>query len=30
MDITDYMWIKLIVLCVAAFVYNFWKAFTGR
>lgn len=30
MEITDYMWIKLIVLGVAAFVYEFWRAFTGR
>jgi hypothetical protein len=30
MEITDFMLWKLIGLCVAAFVYNFLRALTGR
>ena len=30
MDFTDFMVIKFIVLCVAVFVYEFWRGFTGR
>jgi hypothetical protein len=30
MDFTDYMWGKLIVLCIVAFIINFWIGFTDR
>ena len=29
-EFTDWLWFKFIALCVAAFVWNFWMAFTGR
>lgn len=29
-DFSDYLLIKAVVLVVAAFVWNFWCAFTGR
>jgi hypothetical protein len=30
MEFTEWMWLKLILFAVAAFIWNFWKAFTGR
>ncbi len=30
MEITDYMFWKLIIGAAIAFCYCFWKAFTGR
>ena len=30
MEFIDYVLIKALVLIVAAFVWNFWCAFTGR
>jgi len=30
MEFTDWMWLKLIGLCVAAFLWNFFMGFTGR
>lgn len=30
MEFSDYLIIKAVVLVVAAFVWNFWRAFTGR
>ncbi len=30
MEFTDWLWIKFIVFCVAAIVWNFWMGFTGR
>lgn len=30
MEITDFMWIKVIVGAVVAFCYCFWRGFTGR
>jgi len=30
MEITDYLIWKGIALCVIAFVWQFWKGFTGR
>lgn len=30
MDYTDWLWIKFIVICVAAAIYGFWKGFTER
>lgn len=30
MEYTDWLWIKFIVVCVAAFVHGFWTSFTGE
>lgn len=30
MEITDYMLWKLAGLALIAFIWNFWKSFTGR
>ena len=30
MEFTDWLWLKFIAFCVAAFVWNFWMGFTGR
>ena len=30
MEFTEWMFWKLVIVAVLAFVYNFWKAFTGR
>lgn len=30
MEITDYMLWKLLAVCAIAFIWNFWKSFTGR
>jgi hypothetical protein len=30
MEISDWLLLKLVVFAVLAFLYNFWKAFTGR
>ena len=30
MEFTDWLIVKLVIVAVAAFVYKFWEAFTGR
>lgn len=30
MDYSDWLWIKFFLIVTAAFVYGFWRSFTGR
>lgn len=30
MDYTDWLILKFVVVCAAAFIYKFWLGFTGR
>lgn len=29
-DYTDFMWIKFVVIVIAAFVYGIWRGLNGR